>query len=231
MRVRQYRETDEWSDDADDERWPITESEDERWESARRRAATPRAEDRPIVNPYAIIALAAALLGLVPVAIVFGLLAFAHPKGRFMATISVLLGVVEAAVLAGVITIMGARFPHNLSSGTSTVEVTTTAMTAQPTTTTVAPTTAVTPPEVVAGSACTQAQSALIGQTADGTTMICLHSTNGYRWSGPYTLSPTAHDAGSPCIAGSDKGARTSDGHAVVCERSGSATTWALWVE
>ncbi|RMI34041.1 hypothetical protein [Nocardia stercoris] len=233
MRGRQYREADEWADDDADERWPITESEDERWESARRRAAVlSGAAERPVVNPYAIVALAAALLFLVPVAIVFGLLAFSHPKGKAMAVVSVLLGIVEAAVLAGVLTIMGAKLPHDLSSNaTGTVAVTTTATTAAPVPTTVAPTTPAAPPEAVAGTACTPAQSALIGQASDGTTVICLHSGNGYRWAGPYTLSTTAHDAGTPCTAGTDKGARTADGHALVCERSGSATTWALWVE
>lgn len=34
------------------------------------------------VNPYAVIALVASLLGLIPVAIVFGILAFWRPAGR-----------------------------------------------------------------------------------------------------------------------------------------------------
>src|SRR5690606_17586158 len=55
--------------------------------------------DRPIVNPYAVVALVAALVLLFPVARVLGLSAFTHPRGRFMAFAAFLLGAFEAAWL------------------------------------------------------------------------------------------------------------------------------------
>ncbi|MFI5719094.1 hypothetical protein [Nocardia sp. NPDC051750] len=68
--------------------------------------------DRPIVNPYAIVALVAALILLFPVAIVFGLIAFTHPRGRVMAFGAFVLGVVEAALLAALVVL-----PHDGVAG------------------------------------------------------------------------------------------------------------------
>ncbi|MEU1981317.1 hypothetical protein [Nocardia sp. NPDC019395] len=59
--------------------------------------------DRPIVNPYSIVALVAALLLLFPVAIVFGLIAFTHPRGRLMAFCAFVLGMLETALLVALI--------------------------------------------------------------------------------------------------------------------------------
>ncbi|MFC9839338.1 hypothetical protein ACFVKB_36880 [Rhodococcus sp. NPDC127530] len=64
-------------------------------------AATPSPNLAPI-NPYAVIALVAALLGLFPVAIVFGVLAFWRPAGRAIAVAALILGILEA-LAAGVI--------------------------------------------------------------------------------------------------------------------------------
>ncbi|MBO0856677.1 MAG: hypothetical protein J2P18_23255, partial [Nocardia sp.] len=64
----------------------------------RRRAGRLRAEVQPIVNPYAIVALIAALVALFPVAIVFAFISFSHPRGRLMAMCALLLGVLEMAV-------------------------------------------------------------------------------------------------------------------------------------
>ena len=51
------------------------------------------------INPYAVISLVAALLGLFPVAIVFGILAFTRPAGRGIAIAGLVLGVLELAAL------------------------------------------------------------------------------------------------------------------------------------
>lgn len=60
---------------------------------------------RPVdpINPYAVISLVAALLGLFPVAIVFGILAFWRPAGRGIAIAGLVLGVFEALVTAAVV--------------------------------------------------------------------------------------------------------------------------------
>lgn len=52
------------------------------------------------INPYAVIALVAALLGLFPVAIVFGILAFRRPAGRGLAIAGLVIGAIEALVVA-----------------------------------------------------------------------------------------------------------------------------------
>ncbi len=54
-------------------------------------------------NPYAVISLAAALLGLFPVAIVFAALAFARPGGRGIAIAGLVLGIVEALATAAIV--------------------------------------------------------------------------------------------------------------------------------
>jgi hypothetical protein len=73
--------------------------------------------------------------------------------------------------------------------------------------------------------------AALIGTAADGSTLLCLKSGSGYRWTGPYLVSTTSAEGGSKCIAGTDKTARTPDGHALVCEGGQGHSTWSLWVE
>jgi hypothetical protein len=56
-----------------------------------------RAQAASSVNVYAVVALVAALLGLFPVAIVFGLLAFTRPGSRGMPTAAIALGLAEVA--------------------------------------------------------------------------------------------------------------------------------------
>jgi hypothetical protein len=68
-----------------------------------------------IVNPYAVIALVAALLGLFPVAIVFGLIAFGYPSGRGKAAIALLLGLLEVAAVAWLV-LMGHRVINKAES-------------------------------------------------------------------------------------------------------------------
>lgn len=55
------------------------------------------------INPYAVIALVAALVGLFPVAIVFAILAFWRPGGRGVAIAGLILGVIEALIAALVV--------------------------------------------------------------------------------------------------------------------------------
>jgi hypothetical protein len=57
------------------------------------------------INPYAVVALVAALLGVFPVAIVFGLLAFSHRGGRGLAVSALVLGVLEIVALIGVLVV------------------------------------------------------------------------------------------------------------------------------
>jgi hypothetical protein len=194
----------------------------------------------PIVNPYSIVALAAALIGLFPVAIVFGLISFSHPRGRVMALFALLFGIVELMALTGVVMLSGARIPHphwNAWSSADNVVVTTAAPAVTPAPTpppiTAAPITpsSTAPITVDRGQMCAQTDAALIGAANDGTTVLCLHGTNGYRWTGPYTVSTTVAEGGGKCLAGIDKTARTADGHALVCEGQNGRSTWTLWVE
>ncbi|RDI48225.1 DUF4190 domain-containing protein [Nocardia mexicana] len=235
--------------EADDDYWeaergrrraePI-EADEERWEStqSRRRTGRLRVEVPPIVNPYSIIALIAALLGLFPVALVFGLISFGHPRGRAMAMFALLIGILEVVVLAGVIVLSGVTLPRTAfgSDPTPTAATTVVTVAATPTpppvpTTAVAPPTAAGPPTVAKGEACTQAQAGLIGAAADGSTLLCLRGGGAYRWAGPNTVSTAVHEGGSKCIPGTDTTARTTDGHALVCEGQGRGGTWSLWVE
>lgn len=55
------------------------------------------------INPYAVISLVSALLGLFPVAIVFGVLAFWRPAGRGIAVAGLAIGVIEALAVATVL--------------------------------------------------------------------------------------------------------------------------------
>ncbi|MBF6062980.1 DUF4190 domain-containing protein [Nocardia terpenica] len=254
---KQYSEADRWPETSEDDRWPVAETDEDRWEAAqRRRTASEVGEDRydsgptrrrtgrlrvevpPIVNPYAIVALVAALLGLFPVAIVFGFISFTHPRGRGMALSALMLGVAEVVVLAGALVLSGATLPHmtfrTQAAPTETAATIVSVTPPQPTATTTVPTppatttsTASAPPTVTKGEVCTESQAALIGTTSDGSTLLCLKGTGGYRWTGPYTVSTAVYDGGAKCNAASDKTARTSDGHALVCERN----TWSLWVE
>lgn len=236
-----------------DDRWettpnrrrPAAEAEDDRWDSApnRRRTGRLRVEVPPIVNPYAIVALVAALLGLFPVAIVFGLIAFSHPRGRVMAMSALLLGLAEVLVLAAALVLSGVTLPHTTLGTVPAALSTVTSNTAA--SRTVAPTTVVTPPptppattaapagpvSAAKGEVCTQAQAGLIGSATDGTTLLCLHGSSGYRWTGPYSVSTAVYEGGAKCDPGLDKTARTPDGHALVCEGQGRSSIWSLWVE
>ncbi|MQY27116.1 preprotein translocase subunit SecD family protein [Nocardia aurantia] len=236
--------------DPDDDLWaaadrrrvpatPPAEPDDEEWEApSRRRAGRLRVEVPPIVNPYAIVALVAALIGAFPVAIVFAFVSFSYPRGRFMAACALLIGMLEVTVLLGVAALAGVTVPHldlHRSSDSSASLGQPSVAPTQPTTTsvpiTVTAATPVKPPSAAKGEVCTDAQVALIGTASDGSTLLCLHSSSGYRWVGPYSVSTAVHEGGGKCLPGTDKSARTSDGHALVCEGAGATGTWTLWVE
>ncbi|MEV5648062.1 DUF4190 domain-containing protein [Nocardia sp. NPDC052254] len=234
---------------AQNRRRGVIEPDEDRWDSSpnRRRTGRLRVEVPPIVNPYAIVALVAALLGLFPVAIVFGLIAFSHPRGRMMAMSALMLGLAEVLIVAAALVLSGVTLPHTtLRTVPAAVTTDTTGSSSDPTRT-IAPTTAVAPPPVVTtapvttapagpisaakGEVCTDAQAGLLGAATDGSTLLCLHGGSGYRWTGPYAVSTAVYEGGSKCDPTIDKTARTPDGHALVCEGQGRNSIWSLWVD
>ncbi|WP_280511621.1 hypothetical protein [Nocardia farcinica] len=201
-------------------------------------------EPRPMVNPYAVIALVAALLALFPVAIVFGLIAFGHPRGRAMATFAVLLGLAEVATLAALVLMSGNLLSDGLTRADDLVAPQSTAgSTAAPPTTTPTPPPASTAPTALPtaeapvvrkGAACTAAQLGMIGSAADGGTLLCLGdpATEGvYRWSGPYHVGTGVYEPGETCDPGIAKSGRTADGRALVCEGGARDAAWVRWTE
>ncbi|WP_039797907.1 DUF4190 domain-containing protein [Nocardia araoensis] len=252
MTRAERRDTDRWPQARPEDRWSEPEpdggwadDEDERWPEqppTRRRTGRLRVEIPPIVNPYAIVALVAALLGLFPVAIVFGFIAFSHPRGRVMAMFALLLGVAEVTAVAGFVLLTGNWLPDAMNrqaviAPTPVASVPTTVERPAATTTAAAPSPAVTTtpatPQgpVTKGSSCTEAQLGQIGSAADGGTLICLTTSGGYQWAGPHVVATAVQQAGSKCDASGAKTGRTADGRALVCELSGRSGTWVLWTE
>ncbi|MGQ4618519.1 DUF4190 domain-containing protein [Nocardia sp. R7R-8] len=252
MTRAERRDTDRWPQARPEDRWSEPEpdggwadDEDERRPEqppTRRRTGRLRVEIPPIVNPYAIVALVAALLGLFPVAIVFGFIAFGHPRGRVMAMFALLLGVAEITAVAGFVLLTGSWLPEVMNrqaviAPTPVGPVPTTVERPAATTTAAAPSPAVTPtpptPQgaVTKGSSCTEAQLGQIGSAADGGTLICLTTSGGYQWAGPHVVATTVQQAGSKCDASGAKTGRTAEGRALVCELSGRGGTWVLWTE
>ncbi|MGY4099352.1 hypothetical protein ACW2Q0_07300 [Nocardia sp. R16R-3T] len=224
-----------WPDPDPNDRWPEVEPPTRRAP----RAGRLRVEVPPIVNPYAVVALVAALLGLFPVAIVFGFIAFSHPRGNTMAVCALLLGVLEVVAIAGYVVLSGSNFSDVLSGVSRTPVVSSAALpstdaqtaVAQPSVaptvvappaTSAAPPTSQVPPKK--GTVCTE--PGRIGTGADGTALLCLASGGVYQWNGPYTIGGTVAEPGSKCD-GSTKSARTADGRAVTCENK----VWVLWTE
>lgn len=229
--------TREWQDS---EAWP------QAWPEERDPEDPFVADSRPIVNPYAVIALVAALLALFPVAIVFGLIAFGHPRGRAMATFAVLLGITEAAAVAAVVVLTGSSLTDTLAD-LDDAAVQTTTITADQTTVAQAPT-AVLPsarptpaptteeaPVVRKGAACTASQLGTIGTAVDGGTLLCLEASSSsgtYHWSGPYNIGTGVFEPGQTCDETIAKSGRTTDGRALVCESQGSeGGAWVRWTD
>ncbi|MEV0248312.1 hypothetical protein AB0H76_17075 [Nocardia sp. NPDC050712] len=213
-------------------RWPQVQAEDLEFGEER----------KPVVNPYAIVALVAALLLLFPVAIVFGMIAYTHPKGKSMATFALLLGFAEAAAIAGLFLMSGNALQDLVSGSESTV--TTSAMasaqgsavpqsTAAPTT--AAPTTteasapASTTAAVRKGAGCSEAQAGLIGAGGDGGTLLCLAKSGKYEWSGPYNVGTGRFTEGEPCQPSIAKTGRSAEGRALVCEAGDDSGSWTRW--
>ncbi|MFC9894900.1 hypothetical protein ACFVMC_14535 [Nocardia sp. NPDC127579] len=226
-RRQELPEDDRWGERAPergDQRWPQVPSEDLEFGEER----------RPIVNPYAIVALVAALLALFPVAIVFGLIAYSHPKGKSMATLALVLGVAEAGAVAALVLMSGNTLQdlvnktetsvaaQPVTQGSAVPQSTAAQPTAEPTTTTSAPTT---PAVVRKGSACTAAQAGLIGSAADGGTLLCLSKSDKHEWTGPYNVGTGRYTEDEACDPSIAKTGRTAEGRALVCE-SGA---WAPW--
>ncbi|MET7772157.1 hypothetical protein [Nocardia sp. NPDC005366] len=225
------------------ERW--SEPEEERWPQVRPEDRDGGRDFRPIVNPYAVVALVAALLALFPIAIIFGLIAFSHPKGKGMASLALLLGAAEVAAIAGFIVLGG----HSLTDGISRDDLPIAAQTtALPATTPAVATTAPSTPQAVPtaavaattqiaarkGTDCLETQVGAIGHGADGGTLLCLAvsgSTGGYQWAGPYNVGTGQFDTGAKCDPSVSKTGRTADGRALVCEGTGRSGSWVYWTE
>jgi hypothetical protein len=155
-----------------------------------------------VANPYAVIALGAALLGLFPVAIVFGILAATRPGGRVMAGWALALGLVEVAAVAGFVVLgvdhatdstPAAAISTTAAAPATVGTLSTTTMlplppppSAAPTrssTATSAPTTTQTDtsatdtgprgPAGAVNTPCAKSQNGLIGTAADGGALVC----------------------------------------------------------
>ncbi|MFC3964992.1 hypothetical protein [Nocardia jiangsuensis] len=235
-RRAEYRYGDRWNEDERDERpsgqWPRVEDDDD--------------DNRgPLVNPYAVIALVGALLLLFPIALVFGLIAFAHPRGKTMAVFALLLGAAEAAVVAGLFVLGGSAWDDVLDRAQNTVRDTsqTTVMSLPQAPAPTVPATVTVPtagdagpgaPEPVAtvarkGSSCTEVPVGAIGTTADGDTMLCLGAAGAQTWTGPYTINTTVQQPGGSCDPSKGKSARTGDNRALICESGTRGSVWGLW--
>ncbi|WP_225730096.1 MULTISPECIES: hypothetical protein [unclassified Nocardia] len=225
----------------DSDRWPEVERE-----SRRRGRARDDEDGAPIVNPYAIVALVAALLGLFPVAIVFGMIAFGHPRGRAMASFALLIGLMEVGAIVSFVMFGGTAlrdFLHRADSSSAVSETVQPTVRATPATTTTASAAATTTPATttaaatgtpVKGQTCTEAQVGLIGTAADGSTLLCLFSSGvngGYKWAGPYAVASGVQQTGTSCDPSAQKSARTTDGRALVCEGQGRNAMWVPWTE
>ncbi|MFJ2839458.1 hypothetical protein ACIO52_29235 [Nocardia sp. NPDC087230] len=229
---------DEWDDD------PEEDVNDRRWNGQRWPHATPEdggagagRADQPRVNPYAMIALAAALVLLFPIAIVFGLLSFGHPRGRGMAVFALLLGSTEVAALAtvGLVLFGGLDLEvPTLAQETTVTSVSTTvpshgAPSATPTGT--VPVLSPAGTVVEKGTPCSADRAGLLGVAADGATLLCLRADGAYTWSGPFRVSGSYYTEGTRCDPTVDKSGRTSDNHALVCEGKAGAGSWVPWTE
>ncbi|MGW5919087.1 hypothetical protein ACWFPY_08835 [Nocardia fluminea] len=229
----------EWDDD------PEQESDDRRWDGQRwpqvsaDGTAGGRRGDQPRVNPYAMVALAAALVLLFPIAIVFGLLSFGHPRGRGIALLALLLGISEVAVAVAIgLAVFGGLdvTVPTLAQSAATTTPTPVSVTSPsaPTVTEAVPVTSVAGGSeksgvVEKGTECTAEKAGLLGVAADGATLLCLRGASGHTWSGPFKVSGSYYTAGAKCDPSVDKSGRTSDNHALVCEGKGSAAVWAPW--
>ncbi|KAF0846753.1 hypothetical protein [Nocardia caishijiensis] len=227
----------QWDDD------PEEEFEDRRWNGQRWPHATPddaTRDDQPRVNPYAMVALAAALVLLFPIAIVFALLSYGHPRGRGIATLALFLGIAEVAAIAvaGMVLFGGLELEMPAlatKAATSPVAVTTTEVppsVGAPTATGSTPVLSQPAASVVQkGTPCQPEQVGLLGVAADGATLLCLRADNAHTWSGPHRVAGSYYTEGESCDPSQDKTGRTTDNHALVCEGKAGNGSWVLWTE
>ncbi|MCA2207347.1 hypothetical protein [Nocardia rosealba] len=227
----------QWNDDPDEE------FEDRRWNGQRWPHATAEdsaRDDQPRVNPYAMVALAAALVLLFPIAIVFALLSYGHPRGRGIAMLALLLGIAEVAAVAvaGMVLFGGLELEMPaLASKAATTPVAVTTTEAVPSVgapTSVGSTPVLSQPAasvVQKGTPCQAEQVGLLGVAADGATLLCLRSDKGHTWSGPHRVAGSYYTEGEPCDPSVDKTGRTTDNHALVCEGKANTGTWVPWTE
>lgn len=192
------------------------------------------------INPYAVISLVAALLGLFPVAIVFGILAFTRPAGRGIAIAGLVLGVLElAALLLAFFGVASAFTDDSESSAAQTVtssvyapftatdETPSTSAPGEPsptaTTDTNESTTEAEPSPAtgpVVNESCSQGQVNVLATDVDsGQSIVCAFSgENGdYKWVRTAPVSPGTHERGDSCDPASDQVGRTSAGTALLC--------------
>lgn len=226
---------DEWDDD------PEEGTEDRRWNGQRWPHAEPRdpAAEAPRVNPFAMVALAAALVALFPIAIVFALLSFGHPRGRGSAVLALLLGLAEAAVVVVAVLsftdVLDVPLPQAAGPSNPVQALGSTASTHATSSEAPAPVVpgpaALTPAAAVVtkGSACEAEQAGLIGVNAEGATLLCLRSSAGYRWSGPLSVAGSFFVTGTACDPAVSKSGRTAEGRALVCEGKAGNATWVPW--
>ncbi|MFC4128172.1 hypothetical protein [Nocardia rhizosphaerae] len=228
---------DEWDDD------PVDERDDRRWNGQRwpqvgedDGGQASRGGDRPRVNPYAMVALAAALVLLFPIAIVFGLLAYGHPRGRGIATFALLLGLTEVAAVATVgLVLFGGldldvpRLAQEPATTVTSVATTVPSQGAPTATGTVPVVSPATTGVVEKGTPCAADRVGLLGVAADGATLLCLRVDGDYTWSGPFTVSGSYYTEGARCDPSVAKSGRTSENRALVCEGTQGATTWVPW--
>ncbi|MEV0248774.1 DUF4190 domain-containing protein [Nocardia sp. NPDC050712] len=192
-------------------------------------------EPQPVINPYAVIALVAALLLVFPIAIIFGLIAFTYPRGRGLAWSALILGCLELGVVLTIAVIGGNAF-DNASSALSTssarpsayatqfptvIETTvpTTTPSVEPAPTTTARPTTTTTARPAAGSPCNELQRITTGP--DGNAMVCSKGGGAPRpvWqSTGEPLQSGTHDEGESCDPSSTtRLGQNSEGKVVQC--------------
>ncbi|WP_336082283.1 hypothetical protein [Nocardia sp. SSK8] len=230
----------QWDDD------PEEDVDDRRWNGQRWPHASTddghggRQAELPRVNPYAMVALAAALVLLFPIAIVFGLLSFGHPRGRGIAVLALLLGVAEVAAAAAVgMALVGGfdvTLPTLAQDSTTTAPTPVVSAHGTPEATGVVPAASSSPSPapgavVMKGTPCAAEQAGLIGVAADGATLLCLRTADAYGWSGPFRVSGSTYETGASCDPSVDKSGRTAGDIALVCEGKGSTGSWVPWTE
>lgn len=194
----------------------------------------------PPVNPYAVIALVAALLVVFPVAIVFGFIAFSRRGGRIIAFWALLLGIMEVGTLLALFAVTNHTFSvavleHKLNPTTSVATLGQETTSSVPTTTHSAATMAPLPPppatepgaKPVLGGACEVSQAGHFGIAVDGRQVLC-HTVQGvYQWDKVGTLARNPHESGSSCDPSTDSSltGKTAAGLAVVCVSTDSTST------